>query len=976
MQLPRRLLLLPALVGILAVTAAAAPPGSAAAGTSFAPDQGGFHSVLAYGEGQTVNAADLAGYEAAGTVPSSFTDQVAAYNGLITAAPHVTAADLGRLYKDSSFSQVPADRVESTESPTAGVTVVRDSAHHVPHIYAQTRSAGMYAAGYASAEDRLFLMDVLRRTSEGSTAELLGPSAVPADSAALGQFDRSPAELTAEIDALPAVAGATGARARQDLYDYVAGINGYISATQTDPTKLPAEYAALGALPRPWTVADSASEAYLLISQFTVLGDRTDQQAQILRDLQARVGAQARRVFDDLRRAEDPQAPVSTTTRFRSDDPGPERAAAVAVPDSGSEKDRDAVASDTGPTAPSPALPAWAAELAHHGLPLERHASNALLVGAEHTASGHPVAAMGPQVGYYSPEILLEYELHAPGVDVSGMSFPGASPLPLIGHTRTFAWTGTTANSDNSDTFVESLCTTDGTAPTTRSTSYLYRGRCLPFTSRDQVLHTPLPPTSPTTMPRTVTLRTQRSVHGPVYAYATVAGKPVALTRSTAVYGQGIRSVLAFERLADGSVTGPGQFVAAMRQFAGSENWFYLDSRHIAWLQSGLFQQRARGVSLQLPTWGTGAWDWKGFDPVTHTFTPLPASHNPVSIDPAQGYLVSWNNKAAPGWGGAPGVWSYGPVQRSQLLEKPTVRLLRAGHRVTLPDVVSIAGQASTSDLRATEVLPTMLAALGPVPDAGLRALTRRMAAWAAGGGHRRDTSGSGFLDDGAAVVAFDAWWPRAVRAVFEPALGTVAFDHIDTFENLLAAGAPTHSGFFDNWHGQLRADLDRVLGRPVALRTSRGYCGAGSAAGCRALLARTLREAVAAVAKAQGADPAAWRRPVLCPRRSGACDQIEPVTAGAVATPPQPWQNRGTFHQAVEILRGPGYRVAATGAGRGSSSGPGGASRPVLPATGGSTLGPLLAVLVLGLAGLAGALPRQAGRDGARWGQPRAKDL
>ena len=35
-------------------------------------------------------------------------------------------------------------------------------------------------------------------------------------------------------------------------------------------------------------------------------------------------------------------------------------------------------------------------------------------------------------------------------------------------------------------------------------------------------------------------------------------------------------------------------------------------------------------------------------------------------------------------------------------------------------------------------------------------------------------------------------------------------------------------------------------------------------------------------------------------------CDEIVPNTAGAVDTPPFPWQNRGTFHQIDEI---PGHR-------------------------------------------------------------------
>jgi putative intracellular protease/amidase len=146
--------------------------------------------VLAYGEGQSASAVDLARNLADGTVPASFTSQGALYDKVITSQP---SGDLAGYYKDASFRQVTGD---TTTLP--GATIVRDTTHQVPHIYGQTRQAAMYAAGYATAQDRLFLMDVLRRTAEGSTAELLGPSAVPADSAALGQFDLSPAELTAE----------------------------------------------------------------------------------------------------------------------------------------------------------------------------------------------------------------------------------------------------------------------------------------------------------------------------------------------------------------------------------------------------------------------------------------------------------------------------------------------------------------------------------------------------------------------------------------------------------------------------------------------------------------------------------------------------------------------------------------------------------------------------------------------------------
>ena len=54
-------------------------------------------------------------------------------------------------------------------SPVAGATVIRDSLRRPAHLR-DDPAAAMYAAGYVDGEDRLFLMDVLRRMAEGSEA--------------------------------------------------------------------------------------------------------------------------------------------------------------------------------------------------------------------------------------------------------------------------------------------------------------------------------------------------------------------------------------------------------------------------------------------------------------------------------------------------------------------------------------------------------------------------------------------------------------------------------------------------------------------------------------------------------------------------------------------------------------------------------------------------------------------------------------
>ena len=72
--------------------------------------------------------------------------------------------------------------------------------------------------------------------------------------------------------------------------------------------------------------------------------------------------------------------------------------------------------------------------------------------------------------------------------------------------------------------------------------------------------------------------------------------------------------------------------------------------------------------------------------------------------------------------------------------------------------------------------------------------------------------------------------------------------------------------------------------------------------AACRQVLLSTLAAAYNEVAAKQGSpDPAQWKVYATCDDPS-TCDEIVPNTAGAVDTPPFPWQNRGTYHQVEEI--------------------------------------------------------------------------
>src|SRR5437879_5245368 len=57
------------------------------------------------------------------------------------------------------------------------VEVLRDR-WGVPHIYAKNADDLFFAQGFVAAQDRLFQLDLWRRTAVGELSEVMGPSAI------------------------------------------------------------------------------------------------------------------------------------------------------------------------------------------------------------------------------------------------------------------------------------------------------------------------------------------------------------------------------------------------------------------------------------------------------------------------------------------------------------------------------------------------------------------------------------------------------------------------------------------------------------------------------------------------------------------------------------------------------------------------------------------------------------------------------
>ena len=833
-------------------------------------------NILPPGQGEYQNGPE----QAAGQQSPHNTDQIAPYELMVQGAPNIAKADLGKYFKDATFGVKPDD-IEREYSPREGVVVLRDAGFGVPHVYGVTRDDVMFGAGYVSAEDRLFMMDTLRHVARGRMSEFLGASAanLASDAAVYRNSAYTEEELESMLERVRTLHPELGPIAHADLMAYVEGVNQYIAEVRTDLTKLPAEYEALQIVPEDWLPTDTVAVASLIGSQLGVGGGGEIRNANFIGALQAEgfTFRQARKVLADFNLPDDPESPVTTTKRFVwNTNLGKVYKRSMAFPDDPAavnEQLSSALMPDhvDAPWGPIP-------------LTFPDGMSNALLVGKDLSTSGRPVAVFGPQVAYWSPEILMELDLHGPGVHARGVGFPGISQYVLLGRGAGYAWSATSAGGDQVDTFVERLCDPAGGEATVESTGYMNKGKCVEMYSRTDTWEAK--PSAGGVPPETVVVEmtTQRTNSGIVQARGTVKGKPVAFTTLRSSFNKEVDSALTYVEISDPDrIDNARDFQRAFARFTFTFNWFYLDDEDIAFQLGGRHPLRARHTDPDLPVWGTGKWDWRG---------QLSFAGTPKDISPKRGWMTSWNNKQAPGFRAHDGNFSYGPVHRVQMLDDGIVAYKKRKGELSLVDLVNIMGNAATTDLRGTRVLPFMLEAVGKPKDPRLQEAVKLLRAWIRSGAHRRDKDADGSYEHSSAIALMDAWWEPAAQAIFKPTLGA-AYDVLPMrhHDNPRAQGSAFQSGFYSH----INKDLRTILGKRVRGKSSRVYCGEGSFKKCRAALTASLDEAIKTLEAAFGADPATWDAD-----ETG--DQIDFTPVGLQDQPNMQWQNRPTFQQVLEF--------------------------------------------------------------------------
>jgi acyl-homoserine lactone acylase PvdQ len=742
--------------------------------------------------------------------PPNAKDQLRLYDGLTPLGGNVKASDLTRYFKSERLGV--AGKVVRAEVPRAGVKILRDR-WDVPHVYGRTRADVEFGAGYATAEDRYVLLELLR--GPGRLAALDVPGLDPFALATSGrQFEptaAADARLAEELS-LVRSAGAKGRQLYADVQSYVKGINAY--------------YAKRGQGLRSWTTTDVVAVGALLGANLGVGGGDEIRRSLFLDALQREQGtARGLATWRWLVQKQEPDAPVSVEGTFPYDTRD--------APQPGN------VVLDDGSFSPS----GGASPLSFQFVD-PRPASNELLVSARRSATHHPLFVAGPQVGYTFPEILLELDLHGGGIDARGAAFPGLSFYVVLGRGKDFAWSATSAYSDIVDQYVETLCGGD-------DVHYLYNGECRRMTTFDAGL---LKGTA-TQPDRELVFR--ETVHGPVSGYAAVDGRRVAISTRRSSRGRELLSALAFQDLNTNRVHDAQSFFRAMNQMEFTFNWSYADDKDIALFSSGRLPIRAGDVASGLPTDGTGAHEWRGFEPL--------AGHV-RGINPASGVILNWNNKPGRGFSSADNQWAFGPVQRVQLLQEQIAK--RKLH--TLTSVVAAMNVAATEDIRAVEILPGLSRVLGTAPNAFDGQLLSLLKAWRESGSSRLDRDADGKIDDpGAAIM--DAAWPLIADAVLRPRVGALT----DRLKTIVAVNNPANSqgsSYYGAWYSYV---VRQLAESPPPAGT----------------LWAALDAAGEQLAAQQGPDPAQWRADATKERLTFG---FLPLTAR--------WTNRPTFQQVISF--------------------------------------------------------------------------
>lgn len=513
----------------------------------------------------------------------------------------------------------------------SNVDIYRDELG-VPHISAKNEHDMFFAVGYVHAQDRLWEMDMIRRTAQGRLSEILGEPTV--------EFDKlfriiGIAKTSAEIEKH------LHPESRRALESYASGVNAFL---EQYTNKLPIEFDMLNYRPERWEPTHSVIVARMMAWDLNMASVSDLPLGMITEKVDIQKASEAFPVTSDLG-----QKILVSLQELRR---------ALIGDLTGDIQSRDDARQVRWGTWFVSTNYKFRTATGSKGL---GGGSNCWVVGPKRSLTGKPILAN--DIHLLMPAPALWYQLHfrSPGWDVAGVSLPG-TPLIVVGRNASIAWGVTNAMVDDTDFYIEQV--------DSASRTYNFQGRKFPLESNEETIYIS------TKDSLVITIRSTH--HGPIvddihpalkrkdstYSHFSLAMRWTGLDVSDEVYAfylmNKARNAEEFE-MGVQHLTVPGQNIVFADTFGNIGYW---TAAHIP----------IRGkINSMMPMAGwTGENEWQGYIP----FNQLPKLWNPP-----EGFIATANNKI---------VGDNFPYYISELWEPPSritrIRELLASAEQLTPD--------------------------------------------------------------------------------------------------------------------------------------------------------------------------------------------------------------------------------------------------------------------------------------------------
>ena len=248
--------------------------------------------------------------------------------------------------------------------------------------------------------------------------------------------------------------------------------------------------------------------------------------------------------------------------------------------------------------------------------------SNNWAVTGSKSSTGMPLLANDMHLSLSVPGIWYQMHQVVEGkLNVTGLVLPGA-PLIICGHNDSIAWGMTNTSVDNMDFYEEKINPDD-------STQYQYNGKWRNFDVRKTIIKT--------SNGKQVEKTLRFSHRGPIVsAFKKMAGKVVTMHWVGDEMSNEFRTVMLLNHANNWN-----DITVALKTFTSiSQNIVYADKKgNIGLYCAAGVPIRKRDIPFGVLPGDTDEYDWKGY---------VPFEELPYLFNPANGYVVSANNRTAP----------------------------------------------------------------------------------------------------------------------------------------------------------------------------------------------------------------------------------------------------------------------------------------------------------------------------------------